>query len=57
MKHTEHSFQRKRITMAQENELINVFHKDTKNSMVNWQIRLNQLNSAKLWIIFKVCRH
>ena len=26
--------------MVQENELINVFYKDTNNSMVNWQRRL-----------------
>ena len=43
--------------MAQENELINLFYKDTNNSMVNRQIKLDQLNTASLSIIFKVCRH
>ena len=43
--------------MAQENELINLFYKDTSNSMVNRQIRVDQLNTAKLLIIFKVFRY
>ena len=43
--------------MTQENELINIFYKDTNNTMFNEQIRPDQLNTAKLLIIFKVCRY
>ena len=53
IKQIEYSFQRERIEMAQENELINLFYKETDNSMVK---RLDQSNAAKLLILFKVCR-
>ena len=43
--------------MTQENELLNVFYKDTNNAMVNGQMRPDQLNTVKLFIIFKACRH